>query len=424
MNGLMRSPERIGRGLVAAAALVGLVVVVPLLLVRFVGWPLPTNLPAPGSVLEEVERRGISDGTFVKALALVVWIAWARFSLSIGIEVSAAVRHRPSPAHRSLGGSQRLAAALVTAVMALTGTLAGVTGAGATRTPIARSVAAMSLRSPPTARTSVVAAAETAVPGGGNTAHRWVVVRNDSLWGIAEEVLGDGSRWREIVDANVGREISPGVVFDRDTEAIQPGWELLVPRRNAAQPTATNGEVVLVERGDTLASIAADRYGDAAAWSTLWEANAGRDFGGRSFDDPDLIMPGWDLLVPEDPDRVVLEPVDPMPLLSATHDDHGDHGDHGCAGRSLGGAGGSTARALMPDDRAVGGGRSASRCRRTRTHAGVEQSDRRGRSSDGDRGRFGAPDRRARSRRGDAAGHRCDRVGDLAAPASTALRHP
>jgi nucleoid-associated protein YgaU len=318
MNGLLRSSERIGRGLVAAAALVGLVVVVPVLLVRFVGWPLPTNLLAPGSVLEEVERRGISDGTFVKALALVVWIAWARFSLSIGIEIIAAVRHRPSPAHRSLGGSQRLAAALVTAVMALTGTLAGVTGAGATRTPIARSVAVTSLRPPPTARTSVVAAAESAVPGGGSSEHRWVVARNDSLWGIAEEVLSDGSRWREIVEANVGREMSPGVVFDRDTEAIQPGWELLVPRRNPAQPIASNGEVVLVEQGDTLASIAADRYGDAAAWSTLWEANAGRDFGGRSFDDPDLIMPGWDLLVPEDLDLVVLEPADPMPLLSAT----------------------------------------------------------------------------------------------------------
>ena len=229
MNGLVHSSARIGRGLVAAAVLVGLVAVVPILLVGFVGWPLPTNVPALGSMLDEIERRGISDGTLVKAIALVVWMAWARFSLSIAIEVIAAVRRRPSPVHRSLGGSQRLAAALVAAVMALTGTLAGMTGAGATRAPIARSIAATSLR-PLAARTSVVAAAETAVPDGVSTELRRVVARNDSLWGIAEELLGDGSRWREIVDANVGREISPGVVFDHDTEAIQPGWELLVPR--------------------------------------------------------------------------------------------------------------------------------------------------------------------------------------------------
>ena len=144
------------------------------------------------------------------------------------------------------------------------------------------------------------------------------MARNDSLWGIAEELLGDGTRWREIVDANVGREISPGVVFDRDTEAIQPGWELLVPVRDAAQTNRIDRCGRAGGAGDTLASIAADRYGDAAAWSTLWEANAGRDFGGRLFDDPDLIMPGWDLLVPEDPSLVVLEPVDPVSQLSAT----------------------------------------------------------------------------------------------------------
>ena len=84
------------------------------------------------------------------------------------------------------------------------------------------------------------------MPDRESTELRRVVARNDSLWGIAEELLGDGTRWREIVDANVGREVSPGLVFDHDTEAIQPGWELVVPLPGAAQATASTSAVVVV----------------------------------------------------------------------------------------------------------------------------------------------------------------------------------
>ncbi len=32
------------------------------------------------------------------------------------------------------------------------------------------------------------------------------------------------------------------------------------------------------------------------AWPEIWEDNAGDDMGGgRTFDDPDLILPGWEL---------------------------------------------------------------------------------------------------------------------------------
>jgi hypothetical protein len=54
----------------------------------------------------------------------------------------------------------------------------------------------------------------------------------------------------------------------------------------------------VVVRGECLSSIARDELGDERAWSSIWSANRGRTFGFRSFDDPDLILPGWDLVIP------------------------------------------------------------------------------------------------------------------------------
>jgi LysM domain len=287
---------RIVRGLAAVWLLVAIVVVVPVLLVRFVGWPLPDVVPSLASIVEEVRRRGVSEATLVKSLAVIVWLAWARFSVSILVELIAAVRARPARSHRSLGGSQRVAAGLVAAVISLVGAATSVSGAGASPAP--------SMSATPTAplvqRLAITrsSGAASAPADGGH----WVVQRNDTLWGIAEEALGDGMRWQEIAAANQGREVSPGVRFDATTDTIRPGWDLVLP----GGTTAPTGHVVRVEDGDTLASLAEDLYGDPADWQVLWEANQGRLFAGGAFDDPGLILPGWELIAPDDP--ITLDP--------------------------------------------------------------------------------------------------------------------
>src|SRR5699024_3298922 len=48
------------------------------------------------------------------------------------------------------------------------------------------------------------------------------VQRHDSYWAIAERSLGDGLRWREVRDLNVGRTMSDG-------HMILPGSDLLRP---------------------------------------------------------------------------------------------------------------------------------------------------------------------------------------------------
>ena len=289
----VRASARVLRGLVAAAVLVALVGGVPVLLLRFVGSPIPSRLPDVGAVLAEIERRGISDTAVVDAIAFIVWIAWARFSLCIALEVAAVVRRRPTLERRSLGSSQRVAAGLVAAVVALVGTLGGAVGAGAAQsTPIVADRAGSASR-----------AVEPVEPA----SRRWLVERHDSLWGIAEDALGDGMRWREIVELNLGREVAPGVVFDAYTESIQPGWHLVLPadgdRTGPDGPSierAGSATRIVVQPGDTLASLADEVYGSAAEWPTLWDANAHREFGARSFDDPDVILPGWELIIPDD----------------------------------------------------------------------------------------------------------------------------
>ncbi len=58
----------------------------------------------------------------------------------------------------------------------------------------------------------------------------------------------------------------------------------------------------VVEQGDTLWNIADEELGSGTEWVDIWEENAGDDMGGgRTFDDPNRILPGWELELPDDP---------------------------------------------------------------------------------------------------------------------------
>src|SRR5439155_24788136 len=75
---------------------------------------------------------------------------------------------------------------------------------------------------------------------------------------------------------------------------LAPGT-LAQPSRPPAGPVAP---VYRVRAGDTLWSIAARALGDPYRWQTLWRVNAGRLMSdGMRFVDPDLIRPGWRLLL-------------------------------------------------------------------------------------------------------------------------------
>jgi nucleoid-associated protein YgaU len=118
----------------------------------------------------------------------------------------------------------------------------------------------------------------------------------DSLWKLARQHLGKGSRWPEMLAAN------PGLV---DLRRIWPGTTLVVPqivapqtssprtsaRRAAASPGDNAALQISVTKGVSLWKIAKAQLGSGAHWHCLAEANP-------QLHDPDRIYPGQMLLVP------------------------------------------------------------------------------------------------------------------------------
>ena len=68
-----------------------------------------------------------------------------------------------------------------------------------------------------------------------------VVETGESLWSIAVDELGDGKRWPEIFDLNVGRDFADGRVLS-DPSILQPGWELEVPIARLDLPSDATAE--------------------------------------------------------------------------------------------------------------------------------------------------------------------------------------
>ena len=57
----------------------------------------------------------------------------------------------------------------------------------------------------------------------------YIVVRGDNFRSLAQRFLGDGDRWGELLEANVGREVAPGVHLGQDTRLLKNGWRIVVP---------------------------------------------------------------------------------------------------------------------------------------------------------------------------------------------------
>lgn len=146
----------------------------------------------------------------------------------------------------------------------------------------------------------------------------YVVRPNDGLWNVAEAFLGDGSRHSELRSLLAGQEVAPGVVFDASTEVIHPGWTFQNPSTvTASGESATDSHIV--QPGDTLSEISERHHGEADRWIELWDLNEGTVMpDGRTFDDPNLVIPGWRIELPA---GAAVEPsvapeVDPAPTLS------------------------------------------------------------------------------------------------------------
>ncbi|HLZ49138.1 MAG TPA: LysM peptidoglycan-binding domain-containing protein [Candidatus Acidoferrum sp.] len=124
--------------------------------------------------------------------------------------------------------------------------------------------------------------------GNGSSLQKTVnVQRGDSLWKLAHQWLGQGSRWKELLAAN--RWIA-------DPEMIREGAQLNLPDASPAQTSirSTRGRNILsirVQRGDTLWNLAKTTLGNSSFWPCLASANPGILDPNRIYEDQILVVP-------------------------------------------------------------------------------------------------------------------------------------
>jgi len=277
------------RGVASLLATLALLVGVPLLLVMWVGWPLPTSIPSLDA-LEQAARSGISDQVVVNTLAVIAWIAWVQLTLALIVEAVAVARGGPAIHLPVLPGFQVTAARLVTGILMIVATVQPVRANAAppplpvvaevsVETAVPTVAAIVSNFSDSTGPSLVAQSA--AVPTAVDVQPTVTVQRHDSYWAIAERTLGDGLRWKEIRDFNVGRTFPDGTTIAAGDDALRTGWVLLLPADATGDGTIAAAAIdpaprvvdtadlstVTVEPGDNLWTISEDRL----------EADLGRD---------------------------------------------------------------------------------------------------------------------------------------------------
>jgi nucleoid-associated protein YgaU len=123
------------------------------------------------------------------------------------------------------------------------------------------------------------------------TCATYIVQPGDSLWLIAEQAYGDGSKWHWIYDLPENQQ-----VIGDDPDLIQPGLNLFIPHPDPIIPGAN----YTVQIGDTLRSISGRAYCDAKYWDGIWVVNESV-LGPVGLDPDDIeLQPGQVLIIPQD----------------------------------------------------------------------------------------------------------------------------
>ncbi|MFC0526186.1 LysM peptidoglycan-binding domain-containing protein [Phytohabitans kaempferiae] len=233
--------RQVVKGLGALAILIGLLVGAPIALAVFAGNPLPDHVPTLAEVGDALTTR--DDGQlFLRALAVVGWLGWATFALSVLVEIPARALRIPVPRLPGLRRQQRMAAALIGGVALIIGASPAVASAAAStpHTSYAAAPYTPAAVSAPAAAAWERAAAATSDE---EQAPVYRVERGDYLGHIADRYLGEFDRYPELAKLNKIRDpdvIRPGQMLHLPEEAADSGIRRHATGLVSVPPSAEN----------------------------------------------------------------------------------------------------------------------------------------------------------------------------------------
>ncbi len=251
-----RTAGDVVKGVGAFLVLAVLLGAIPFALIRYIGYPLPHRFST------DLFNHALTSTVLLKALAIIVWLAWAQFAACVVVEFLAAVRGIGMPARvPAAGPSQFLARQLIAALLMITASAAsfvpnlahlGASAPPPAQMPVSHSAAPLPGPHP---RAAIAAAAHASSAGYNLPAVRGEsglrVASNtqlpatlgatklyrvqpphgrhhDTLWEIAQRHLGDGRRYREVFELNKDR-VQPDGSKLTHASLIRPGWILTMP---------------------------------------------------------------------------------------------------------------------------------------------------------------------------------------------------
>ena len=228
MTTTVRGASRAVKALLAAAITVGVLGGIPWGLLHYAGDPLPHSIPHLDAVKHALNST-MTPQVLLKCLSIVGWYLWLILAISFAVELVAAARRANAPHIPTLGPTQTIAAALITAI-GITALLRAAPAQAAENsiTPTGARVAATA---PAVAGTTSLSTAHAAL--GGTTAATTpresvhTVKPGESLYSIAKEDLGDGNEWPQLYKLNAGVAQADGDKLT-DPDLIRPDWKIRI----------------------------------------------------------------------------------------------------------------------------------------------------------------------------------------------------
>ena len=243
----------IARAAAAATGLLALLVGVPLLLAATAGWPLPHH-PPTWAWLRHALSAPLSDHDLLDILATVTWLAWAYLLLTVIGETVSQLRGTTPSRWLRAPGAGPLVHQLVAAILLVVPTMPAVHAAAAPVTV----AAAVTLPPPPPLLTAAVAYPADAAPATALAMHTFATA----------DTYADASAMTSPHRARLKRYV---------VEVPDGGHY------------------------DSLWDIAERHLDDGTRYAEIFDLNAGRPQpDGDTLTRPQLIRPGWVLLLPPD----------------------------------------------------------------------------------------------------------------------------